>query len=55
MFLTGPRLNGGGSSTGSAGAVAANICMFALGTETDGSSTLPKVQFRRSAEMLKVR
>jgi amidase len=33
-------LNGGGSSTGSGAAVAANIVMFALGTETDGSSKL---------------
>ncbi len=30
-------LNPGGSSSGSAAAVAANLCMFALGTETDGS------------------
>lgn len=30
-------VNPGGSSSGSAAAVAANICMFALGTETDGS------------------
>ncbi|ODV84779.1 hypothetical protein CANARDRAFT_200305 [[Candida] arabinofermentans NRRL YB-2248] len=30
-------INGGGSSTGSAGSVAANMIMFALGTETDGS------------------
>lgn len=30
-------LNPGGSSSGSAAAVAANICSFALGTETDGS------------------
>ncbi|MCJ1368406.1 hypothetical protein MMC16_007548 [Acarospora aff. strigata] len=30
-------LNPGGSSSGSAAAVAANICAFALGTETDGS------------------
>lgn len=29
--------NPGGSSSGSAGAVAANLVMFALGTETDGS------------------
>lgn len=34
-------LNGGGSSTGSAAAVAANLCMFALGTETDGSIISP--------------
>ena len=32
-------LNPGGSSSGSAGAVAGNLCMFALGTETDGSGT----------------
>ena len=32
-------LNPGGSSSGSAAAVAANICMFALGTETDGSGS----------------
>ena len=31
-------LSAGGSSTGSAAAVAANIAVFALGTETDGSS-----------------
>lgn len=30
-------VNPGGSSSGSAGAVAGNMCMFALGTETDGS------------------
>ena len=30
-------VNPGGSSSGSAIAVAANLCMFALGTETDGS------------------
>lgn len=30
-------VNPGGSSSGSAVAVAANLCMFALGTETDGS------------------
>lgn len=30
-------LNPGGSSSGSVGAVAANLVMFALGTETDGS------------------
>lgn len=30
-------VNPGGSSSGSAAAVAANLCMFALGTETDGS------------------
>ncbi len=29
--------NPGGSSSGSAAAVAANLCTFALGTETDGS------------------
>ena len=33
-------LNPGGSSSGSAGAVAGNLCMFALGTETDGSGML---------------
>lgn len=33
--------NGGGSSTGSAGAVAANEVAFALGTETDGSVISP--------------
>lgn len=32
-------VNPGGSSSGSAAAVAANICMFSLGTETDGSGT----------------
>ena len=32
-------LNPGGSSSGSAAAVAGNVCMFALGTETDGSGT----------------
>ena len=30
-------VNPGGSSSGSAAAVAGNLCMFALGTETDGS------------------
>lgn len=30
-------VNPGGSSSGSAIAVGANLCMFALGTETDGS------------------
>ncbi|KAI9840070.1 MAG: hypothetical protein M1819_000263 [Sarea resinae] len=34
-------VNPGGSSSGSAGAVAANQCMFALGTETDGSVINP--------------
>ncbi|KAI9880468.1 MAG: hypothetical protein M1830_002820 [Pleopsidium flavum] len=34
-------LNPGGSSSGSAAAVAANLCMFALGTETDGSVINP--------------
>ncbi|CAD6589866.1 MAG: hypothetical protein ASARMPRED_004296 [Alectoria sarmentosa] len=34
-------LNPGGSSSGSAGAVAGNLCMFALGTETDGSVINP--------------
>ena len=33
-------LNPGGSSSGSAGAVAGNLAMFALGTETDGSGEL---------------
>ena len=32
-------VNPGGSSSGSAIAVAANLCMFTLGTETDGSGT----------------
>ncbi|KAI1131453.1 amidase family protein [Nemania abortiva] len=31
----------GGSSSGSAAAVAANQCMFSLGTETDGSVVIP--------------
>lgn len=35
-------VNPGGSSSGSAGGVAGNICMFALGTETDGSGELDK-------------
>lgn len=30
-------MNPGGSSSGSGAAVAANLCMFSLGTETDGS------------------
>lgn len=34
-------VNPGGSSSGSAAAVAANQIMFALGTETDGSGKLP--------------
>ncbi|KAF8243077.1 glutamyl-tRNA amidotransferase subunit A [Wilcoxina mikolae CBS 423.85] len=34
-------VNGGGSSTGSGAAVAANVVMFALGTETDGSIISP--------------
>lgn len=34
-------VNPGGSSSGSASAVAANQVMFALGTETDGSGKLP--------------
>ena len=33
-------VNPGGSSSGSAGAVAGSLCMLALGTETDGSGTL---------------
>lgn len=32
--------NAGGSSTGSASAVGANLVLFSLGTETDGSSEL---------------
>ena len=36
-------LNPGGSSSGSAGAVAANICAFSLGTETDGSGTQNRI------------
>ena len=36
-------LNPGGSSSGSGAAVAANLCMFALGTETDGSGTCGKL------------
>lgn len=32
-------MNPGGSSSGSGAAVAANLCMFSLGTETDGSGT----------------
>ena len=35
-------LNPGGSSSGSAASVAGNICMFSLGTETDGSGRLCK-------------
>ncbi|CAF9938557.1 MAG: hypothetical protein HETSPECPRED_001108 [Heterodermia speciosa] len=34
-------LNPGGSSSGTAAAVAGNICMFGLGTETDGSVINP--------------
>lgn len=34
-------VNPGGSSSGSAAAVAANLCTFALGTETDGSVINP--------------
>ena len=34
-------VNPGGSSSGSAAAVAGNLCMFALGTETDGSVINP--------------
>ncbi|SCW00929.1 LAFE_0D01266g1_1 [Lachancea fermentati] len=37
-------VNAGGSSTGSAGAVAANMIMFALGTETDGSIIDPAMR-----------
>ena len=37
-------LNPGGSSSGSAASVAANICMFALGTETDGSGRSRKME-----------
>ena len=33
-------VNPGGSSSGSAAAVAANLCTFALGTETDGSGEI---------------
>ncbi|KAI9798852.1 MAG: hypothetical protein M1833_004355 [Piccolia ochrophora] len=33
--------NPGGSSSGSAGAVACNMCVFSLGTETDGSILFP--------------
>jgi amidase len=34
-------VNPGGSSTGSAVSVSVNLCMFALGTETDGSIINP--------------
>ncbi|KAF2872364.1 amidase family protein [Massariosphaeria phaeospora] len=34
-------VNPGGSSSGSAAAVAANQCVFSLGTETDGSVVIP--------------
>lgn len=34
-------MNPGGSSSGSGAAVAANLCMFSLGTETDGSVISP--------------
>ncbi|KAF6239883.1 hypothetical protein HO173_002430 [Letharia columbiana] len=34
-------VNPGGSSSGSAGAISGNLCMFALGTETDGSVINP--------------
>lgn len=37
-------VNPGGSSSGSAGAVAANMIMFALGTETDGSIIDPSMR-----------
>ena len=40
-------LNPGGSSSGSAAAVAANVCMFALGTETDGSGMPPETRALR--------
>lgn len=41
-------VNPGGSSSGSAAAVAANLCMFALGTETDGSGMFEKCCRRSS-------
>lgn len=40
-------VSGGGSSTGSGAAVAANIAMFSLGTETDGSGELFWLNRRR--------
>ena len=45
-------VNPGGSSSGSAGAVAGNLCMFALGTETDGSGTLVPLGLREDAFVL---
>lgn len=36
-------MNPGGSSSGSGAAVAANLCMFSLGTETDGSGKVNSV------------
>lgn len=38
-------VNPGGSSSGSAGAVAGNLVMFTLGTETDGSGRFGSVKF----------
>lgn len=43
-------VNPGGSSSGSAIAVAANVVMFALGTETDGSGKHSDVTRRPSAD-----
>ena len=39
-------VNPGGSSSGSAIAVAANLCMFALGTDTDGSGKFVSCQIQ---------
>lgn len=45
-------LNPGGSSSGSAAAVAANVAMFTLGTETDGSGKSNQRQtLRESGEL----
>ena len=45
-------LNPGGSSSGSAGAVAGNLCMFALGTETDGSGMPVFIDWNNNARVL---
>lgn len=45
-------VNPGGSSSGSAAAVAANLCMFALGTETDGSGKLCNKNFSSAHRVL---
>ena len=45
-------VNPGGSSSGSAIAVAANMIMFALGTETDGSGKIRDASFAKTGTLI---